>query len=44
LRFVPFGELSDYLPHPSIGQPLRWFIEHQDEPARYWFFPEYNSE
>ena len=44
LRFVSFAELADYMPQPSIGDPLRWFLEHPDQPARYWFFPEYSAE
>ncbi len=44
LRFVPFDELSGYLPSPSLGNPLRWYVEHPGESARYWFFPEYTSE
>lgn len=44
LRFVPFAELQDYLPSPSLGNPLRQYIEHPGESARYWFFPEYSAE
>jgi ADP-ribose pyrophosphatase YjhB (NUDIX family) len=44
LRFVPLEELPLYLPSPSLGQPLRWHLAHPQEPARYWFFPEYSSE
>jgi ADP-ribose pyrophosphatase YjhB (NUDIX family) len=41
LRFVRFDELGVYLPSPSLGEPLRWFLRHPDEGARYWYFPEY---
>ncbi len=41
LRFVPFCDLPLYLPSPSLGQPLRHYIERPGRPARYWFFPEY---
>jgi ADP-ribose pyrophosphatase YjhB (NUDIX family) len=44
LRFVPIEELSLYLPSPSLGDPLRWYLDHPHEPARYWFFPEYAPE
>jgi 8-oxo-dGTP diphosphatase len=44
LRFVPLDELSTYLPSPSLGLPLQWFLDHPGEPARYWFFPEYSQE
>lgn len=44
LRFVPFEELPLFLPSPSLGQPLRWHLDHPGGPARYWFFPEYTSE
>ena|SRR5947207_3277617 len=44
LRFVPFAELGIYLPSPSLGEPLRWHVEHPGESARYWFFPEYSDE
>ncbi len=41
VRLVRFEELGVYLPSPSLGDPLRWYIEHPGEGARYWFFPEY---
>jgi ADP-ribose pyrophosphatase YjhB (NUDIX family) len=41
LRFVPPQDLAEYLPSPSIGEPLRYYLEHPDDPPRYWFFPEY---
>lgn len=44
LRFVPTAQLADYMPAPSIGDPLRWYFEHPGEAARYWFFPEYTSD
>ena len=44
LLFVPTAELPLYLPSPSLGEPLRWYLDHPDEPARYWFFPEYAPE
>jgi ADP-ribose pyrophosphatase YjhB (NUDIX family) len=44
LRFVPFEELGVLLPTPSLGNPIRWYVEHQGEGARYWFFPEYAAE
>jgi ADP-ribose pyrophosphatase YjhB (NUDIX family) len=44
LRYVPFGELGEYLPAPSLGDPLRWFVEHTGAHARYWFFGEYSTE
>jgi len=43
LKFVPIADLPLYLPSPSIGDPLRWYFQHQAESARYWFFPEYTS-
>ena len=44
LRFVPLAELDQYLPHPSLGAPIRYWLTHPQEPARYWFFPEYAAE
>ena len=44
LRFVPFKDLPLYLPSPSLIEPLRWYLEHPGEGARYWFFPEYADE
>jgi 8-oxo-dGTP diphosphatase len=41
LRFVPLDEVHLYIPSPSLGQPLRWYLDHPDHPPRYWFFPEY---
>jgi 8-oxo-dGTP diphosphatase len=41
LRFVDPSDLAEYLPSPSIGEPLRYYLAHPDDPARYWFFPEY---
>ena len=43
LQFVPFSDLPQYLPSPSIGDPLRWYIQHPAEAARYWYFPEYTA-
>jgi 8-oxo-dGTP diphosphatase len=44
LRFVPIEELGEYLRAPSLGLPLRWFLAHPGQRARYWFFPEYTAE
>jgi ADP-ribose pyrophosphatase YjhB (NUDIX family) len=44
LLFVPIADLLTYLPLPSLGNPLRWYLQHPGQPARYWFFPEYTSE
>ena len=44
LRFVPIEELPLYVPSPSLGQPLRYYLDHPGEPARYWFFHEYSAE
>jgi hypothetical protein len=44
LRFVPLAELDRYLPHPSLGAPIRYWLAHPKESARYWFFPEYTAE
>ncbi len=44
LRFVPFHALPTYLPTPSLGDPVQWYMQHPDAGARYWFFPEYASE
>jgi ADP-ribose pyrophosphatase YjhB (NUDIX family) len=41
LRFVSAADLGVYLPSPSLGDPLRWFLEHPHDGARYWYFPEY---
>lgn len=43
LRFVPAHQLSEFMPAPTIGDPLRWYLAHPTERARYWFFPEYTS-
>jgi ADP-ribose pyrophosphatase YjhB (NUDIX family) len=43
LRFVHVEELGQYMPAPTIGEPLRWYFEHAGERVRYWFFPEYTS-
>jgi 8-oxo-dGTP diphosphatase len=43
LRFVNTGQVGEYMPAPTIGGPLKWYFEHPDERARYWFFPEYAS-
>ena len=42
LRFVSPQELDEYLPAPSLGDPLRWYLAHPGEGVRYWFFPEYS--
>ena len=44
LRYVPFEELGEYLPSASLGDPLRWYVEHRGAHARYWFFGEYSAE
>ena len=41
LRFVPIADLADYLPGPSLGEPLIHFLSKPTLPARYWFYPEY---
>ncbi len=41
LRFVDPRDLAEYLPSTSIGEPLRHYLAHPDDPPRYWFFPEY---
>ena len=41
LRAVSRADLPLYMPSPSIGDPLRYYLSHPEEPARYWFFPEY---
>ena len=38
VRFVPFSDMDLYLSGPSLGEPLRWFIEHPGERVRYWLF------
>ncbi len=43
-RFVPLADLDQYLPSPSLGDPLRNWLAHPDAPARYWYFPEYSAE
>lgn len=43
LRFVRPDELDTYLPAPSLGDPLRWYLSHQGGSVRYWFFPEYTA-
>ncbi len=43
-RFVPLSEVGVYLPHASLGEPVRYWLAHQEEPPRYWFFPEYTTE
>ena len=44
LRFVHVEELGAYITSPSLGNPLRWYVEHPDERPRYWLFPEYAVE
>ncbi|HEY0068793.1 MAG TPA: NUDIX hydrolase [Chloroflexia bacterium] len=44
LRFASTEELPRYLPSPSLGDPLLWYLDHPGEHARYWFFPEYAPE
>ena len=44
LRFVPVGELGQYLKAPSLRDPLLWYVQHPRATPRYWFFPEYTSE
>ncbi|MFL5734734.1 MAG: NUDIX domain-containing protein [Chloroflexia bacterium] len=44
LRFVPVGELDNYLTSPSLRDPLAWYLEHPNGMPRYWFFPEYSAE
>ncbi len=41
LHFVALEELPLYMPAPSIGDPLQWYLRHPHETPRYWFFPEY---
>jgi 8-oxo-dGTP diphosphatase len=41
LQFVLPAELDTYLPAPSLGGPLRFFLQNPDARARYWYFPEY---
>ncbi len=43
LHFVRPQQLESYMPSPTIGDPLRWYLDHPNERARYWFFPEYMS-
>ena len=43
-RFVPLTDLDQYLPSPSLGDPLRYRLTHPQAPARYWYFPEYSAE
>ena len=44
LRFVPFGDLHLYITAPSLFNPLRVYLDDLDVPARYWFFPEYETQ
>jgi ADP-ribose pyrophosphatase YjhB (NUDIX family) len=44
LRFVPIHEFDSYLPSPSLGTPLRYFLQEPEAAARYWFFPDYSPE
>lgn len=44
LSFVSPAELTSYLPSPSLGDPLRWYLQNPQSSARYWFFPEYTAE
>ena len=44
LRYVPFAELGEYLPAPSLGDPLRWYVGQPGAGARYWLFGEYSAE
>jgi 8-oxo-dGTP diphosphatase len=41
LRWVAPSELNDYVPAPSLGDPLRAFLAQPQARPRYWFFPEY---
>jgi ADP-ribose pyrophosphatase YjhB (NUDIX family) len=41
VRFVRADELGIYLPNPSLGEPLSWFLKHPSASARYWYYPEY---
>ncbi|MGI8588451.1 MAG: NUDIX domain-containing protein [Chloroflexia bacterium] len=43
-RFVSLSEIGVYLPHASLGDPVRHWLAHPDGPPRYWFFPEYTAE
>jgi 8-oxo-dGTP diphosphatase len=41
LRFVPFEEIREYLPSPSLGEPLAAYLGAPRDAPRYWFYPEY---
>ncbi len=41
LRFVEPSALREYIPSPSLGDPLRAYLAGAGGDARYWFFPEY---
>lgn len=44
VQFVPLTDLGTYLPTPSLGDPIRYWITHPTAPLRYWYFPEYSSQ
>ena len=43
LCWVAPAELNEYLPAPSLGDPLRAFLADPGAGTRYWFFPEYTA-
>lgn len=43
LRWVAPDDLVEYLPAPSLGDPLRAYISRPNADPRYWFFPEYTA-
>ncbi len=43
-RFVPLSALATVITSPSLGLPLCYFLAHREQPARYWFFPDYNAD
>jgi len=43
LRFVPIDDLHLYITAPSLYDALHWHLNNMKAPARYWFFPEYET-
>ncbi len=41
VRFVPLPDLAAYLTTPSLGAPIRHWLDHPNAPPRYWLFPDY---
>jgi ADP-ribose pyrophosphatase YjhB (NUDIX family) len=41
LKFVPFQEVPDYIPRPSLGEPLLNYLYYGKSAPRYWSYPEY---